>query len=241
MVMLRAQGVSVRFGGVQALRDVTFELGGPGIYALIGPNGAGKTTLFGVISGGVRATSGQLWFGDRQVLGWKPWEAARSGVARTFQITRAWRSLTVMEHVELAAVASGESRGAARARAAELCGSVGLSDVQHRLARELPLGQQRRMEIARALALGPSLLLLDEALAGLTATEAGELVQLISALPSRDICVLITEHVMELVMPIAHTVLVLDHGVLIAVGPPAEVARDPTVLAAYLGDAHVTP
>ena len=249
--LLEIEGLSIRFGGLAALSEVDLAVGAGEICALIGPNGAGKTTVFNVLTGLYRAASGRVRFDGHDLLTRAPHAVARLGVARTFQNTEVFRGLSALDNVLIGAHARlrghviaaalglpGVRREEARARdrARALLARVGLGDVVGRDAAGLPLGLQKRVELARALALEPRLLLLDEPAGGLNPTETQELMQLIRSLRDVDqLTILLVEHNMELVMGVSDRVAVLQHGRRLAEGTPAEVSRDPTVVAAYLG------
>jgi branched-chain amino acid transport system ATP-binding protein len=242
--LLEAKNVSVRFGGLQALSDVSFTIDEAEIVGLIGPNGAGKSTLFGVCSGLVRANSGEVLVSGRRADRRAPHAVARMGVGRTFQTCRLFTSLTVLENVVAVLSSAGRSSigllqpwhsSKPLSEARELLDDVGLLANESDLASELPYGLQRRLEIARALALHPKVLLLDEPCAGLTHTEANEIVEYVRRLRERGIAVVIIEHNMAVIMGAADRVIVLDHGAVIASGSPATVSTDSRVIEAYLG------
>ena len=249
--LLEVAGLSIRFGGLAALSDVDLTVAAGEIFAMIGPNGAGKTTIFNVVTGLYRPLAGQVRFDGHDLLARAPHAVARLGIARTFQNTEVFRGLSALDNVLIGAhprlrggvmaaalglpgVRREESR--ARARAHALLARVGLGDAAGLDAAGLPLGLQKRLELARALALQPRLLLLDEPAGGLNPTETQELMQLIRSLRDDDrLTILLVEHNMELVMGVSDRVAVLQHGRKLAEGTPVEVSHDPAVVEAYLG------
>jgi ABC-type branched-subunit amino acid transport system ATPase component len=248
--LLSVTGVSRRFGGYLALSEVSCDIVAGHIHALIGPNGAGKTTLFNVVSGTLRPTTGQVIFQGANYTGRRPDRILQMGIARNFQQVRLIRGLSIVENVmigcharidrgivgnavALFGLASGERAAADKAR--ETLEFVGLAAKRHQRPLELSLGDQRRVEIARALASDPTLLLLDEPAAGMNPAEVTELSRLIRLIRDRGITVVLVEHHIRLVMAIADIVTVLSAGCVIANGPPGVVQRDPGVISAYLG------
>ncbi|WP_376792948.1 ABC transporter ATP-binding protein [Thermoflexus sp.] len=248
--------VSKAFGGLMALVDVSLRVWPGQIKGLIGPNGAGKTTLFNLITGMLRPTSGEIRFDGRSLVGLPPYRIAALGIARTFQNVQLFPGMTVLEHVLIGGHRHGRSgllgtilrtpqmrqeEKAARARAWEILERVGLEEWAHRPAESLPLGLQRIVEIARALAATPRLLLLDEPGSGLNPMEKVQLAKLIRSLRQEGITMLLVEHDMNLVMELADEIAVLDYGRLIAEGPPEAIRQNPQVIAAYLGEEDTVP
>lgn len=240
-ILLSVQGVTKRFGGLLALSRVTFDLPEHQILGLIGPNGAGKTTLFNVINGVYPPEAGRVIFRGQDVTGAKPYELARRGMARTHQIVRPLNELTVRENVMVGACFGREnnSLGDAYKIASEVLEFVGLSQRAPLLASSLNVAQKKRLEMARALAAHPYLLLLDEVLAGLNAAEIDGMVQTVLKVRDQGVTIIMIEHVMKAVMNVSDRVIVLDYGQQIAEGTTKEVANDPRVIEAYLGDPRI--
>lgn len=241
-MILQVQEVSKKFGGLQALLDVSFELSEGQILGLIGPNGAGKTTLFNVINGVYPPSSGQVIFRGEKITGLPSYEVARRGLARAHQVVRPLNDLTVLENVMVGACFGRErhSLGRAASLAEQALAQVGLADRTQRLAGGLNVAQKKRLELARALAARPYLLLLDEVLAGLNPSEIANMMQTIREIRGQGYSILMIEHVMQAVMSISDRIIVLDYGRLIAAGSPEEVAGNPQVIEAYLGDPEMT-
>ena len=235
--LLAVDGLSKRFGGLQAVKDLSFAVEERGVVGLIGPNGAGKTTVFGLVSGFIAADAGDIRFRGRSIVGLKPHEIAARGLVRTFQIVRPFPRLTVLRNVVVGAFVRHSRRADAEARARAVLDEVGLAAKAATAAGSLTLAERKRLELARALATEPALLLLDEVMAGLNATETERIVDLVRAINARGVGILLIEHVMRAVMSLSRHIVVIDHGERIAEGPPHVVANDPRVVEAYLGEA----
>jgi len=240
--MLEGRNVSKRFGGLEALKSVDFYVDEKEIVGLIGPNGSGKTTLFNIISGVYRPDSGTIKFKGRDIVGSKPFDVRKIGISRTFQLTRPFLNMTALENVLIASLYSREksvSISDARNEALSLLELVGLLEKRDSLARNLTLAERRLLEIARALAGEPSVVLLDEVVAGLNPVETLRAVDVIKSIHEKGITVFWVEHVMKVIMNVCHRILVLHHGKKIAEGTPKEVAAEDAVIKAYLGEAYV--
>jgi branched-chain amino acid transport system ATP-binding protein len=233
--MLEIADVTKRFGGLTAVADVKLRARAGGITALIGPNGAGKTTLFGIIAGFIAADAGSVRFAGQNVEKLPAHARARLGLVRTFQIVQPFSKLTVRENIAVGFQLRERNRRAALAGAADVARRVGMSAMLDQAASTLTIAGRKRLELARALATQPKLLLLDEVMAGLNPSEIFEIVPLIRAIRDAGVTLLLTEHVMQVVMGLAEQVFVLNNGRIIAEGPPAAIVADDRVIEAYLG------
>jgi branched-chain amino acid transport system ATP-binding protein len=235
-VLLEVCNLSRSFGALKAVADVSFSVREGELLGLIGPNGAGKSTLYNLIAGAIKPTSGEIVYNGRAVTGWKPYQAARSGLARTFQIPKPYANLSVVDNVALNALLHDTTVAAARARAQAVLTDVGLAGVAEAPVGILTAGQLKRLEVGRALALRPRLVLFDEIMAGLTRNEVMRMTELVTMLPARGITVIWVEHVLYAIMKAAPRIIVLDRGEIIADGAPEQLARNPVVIKAYLGE-----
>jgi branched-chain amino acid transport system ATP-binding protein len=241
-MILQVQDLTKRFGGLQALSDVTFDLTEGQILGLIGPNGAGKTTLFNVINGVYAPERGRVIFRGKDITGLPSYEVARRGLARTHQVVRPLTELSVRENVMVGACFGRKKHSLkeAKRQADGALTQVGLIDRADQPSGSLNVAQKKRLEMARALAAQPYLILLDEVLAGLNPSEIAAMMETVRAIRDQGVTILMIEHVMQAIMAISDRILVLDYGMLIATGLPEEVANNPQVIEAYLGDPQMT-
>ena len=237
MALLDVVGVRKHFGGLQAVSGASLDVAPGEIVGLIGPNGAGKTTLFHLISGFLAPDEGEVRFDGVDTRGLRPHQVCRRGLARTFQIVKPFQGLTILENVRVGALARTRAFGEATRKARDVLALVGLDDRASRVAGGLTLADRKRLELARALATEPRLLLLDEVMAGLTPVETARMIELCRTINAGGIAILLIEHVMSAVMTLSRRIVVLNQGAVIATGPPGEIARDPRVVEAYLGEA----
>lgn len=234
--LLKLKGLTKKFGGLLAVHEINLDLFQDEILGLIGPNGAGKTTIFNMISGSYRPTSGQITFEDRDITQLTPHEAACLGIARTFQLVKPFGKMSVLDNVMVGAFLRTRRTKVARDKAREVVSFVGLNQFADRPAHTLTTAGRKRLELARALATGPRLLLLDEVMAGLTPTESISIVELIEKVRQSGVTILVIEHVMKAIMSLSDRVAVLHHGELIAIDIPSAIASNERVIEAYLGE-----
>ncbi len=235
--MLTLDNVSRRFGGLNAVDDVSFTVGKGEIVGLIGPNGAGKTTLINLITGVHPATAGRVSFDGHDITRAKPYQIARRGLARTFQIVQPFPKMTVVDNVAAGALFCGHAGSVREAQdiAREHLAFTGLADMADRPAASLTLARRKRLELAKSLAMRPRLLMLDEVNAGLNQTEVDDALAIIRKIAEQGVTIIVIEHLMKVVLSISHRLVVLHHGKLIAQGAPQNVVRDQRVIEAYLG------
>lgn len=236
--LLKVSNVSKRFGGVQAVNDVSLELGDNEIIGIIGPNGAGKTSFFNLISGLFPVDSGTIEFDGRDITKTDLPTRARSGIGRTFQVVRPFSGMSVVENVMVPLLINHPRPSVARAKAMELLGDLGIADIAERPTESLTLAMRKRVEVAKALGTEPKLLLLDEVLAGLNSREVTEVLPFVTRVRDRGVAILMIEHIVAAVMEVSDQMMVLNNGQVLAAGDPQDVITDPKVIEAYLGTKH---
>lgn len=238
-VLLSVQGVAKRYGGVQAVKSLSFDLQRGEILGLLGPNGAGKTTAFNMIAGFVAPDTGRILLEGRNIAGHKPWNVCRAGLARTFQLSKPFGGMTARENLAVGALIKTHDHKRSQAKADELLDFLGMAALAETDAEQLTAFERRKIELGRALSTDPCLLLMDEVVAGATPQEALVMVELIKKVRDRGVTVLIIEHVMKVIMGLSDRVIVMHLGELIANGQPTEVVQQADVLKAYFGDDYV--
>ena len=241
MALLEVEHISKAFGGLLAVKDLSFTLQPGEILGIIGPNGAGKTTAFNMIAGYFPPDAGRIIFKGEDITGLRPWDVSHRKIARTFQLSKPFGDLTVLENAMVGGFHHQGSGAAARRKAEAMLDIVGMGHQAAVEANNLTATDRKRLELARCLATDPELLLLDEVVAGATPTEASAMMDLIRKIRDGGVTIIMVEHVMRVIMGLSHRVIVLHHGETIAMGEPAVVSRDPTVLKAYLGERHAQP
>jgi len=238
MSLLEVRKVSRFFGGITAVKDVTFDITKGEILGLIGPNGAGKTTLFNVVNGFYHPSRGEVFFKGEKISGLKPHQICQRGLARTFQVVKPLQRMSVLDNVVASAFLRAKDRKEADAIAADVLKFTALYDDRNVISKGLPLGKRKRLEIARALATAPDLLLLDESFAGLNPSELDESIEIIRNIKKKGITIMIIEHHMKVIMSISDRIVVLSYGEKLAEGTPLEIGKNSQVIEAYLGEAQ---
>jgi len=238
MSLLEIRDVSKRFGGLVALTDVSYSVNKGEILGLIGPNGAGKTTLFNAVNGFYPPTKGQVLFKGEKISHLKPHQICKLGIGRTFQVVRPLRRMTVLDNVIASAFLRAKNKKEAEEMALDALRFTGLYEDRNQISKGLPLGKRKKLEITRALATKPEMLLLDESFAGLNPSEQNELIDIIRKIKTKGITIMIIEHHMKVIMALSDKIVVLNYGQKIAEGTPKEISGNPLVIEAYLGEAE---
>jgi branched-chain amino acid transport system ATP-binding protein len=238
MAFFETKNITKFFGGLGAVNSVSFSVKRGEIYGLIGPNGSGKTTIFNLINGYFPLTKGEIFFEGQPISGLKTHRICKAGIGRTFQVVKPLKRLTVLDNVIASAFLRTNSKREATELAEETIEFCGLTPLRGKLAKSLPIASRKRLEITRALATKPKLLLLDETAAGLNPSEVEQAIELITKISQSGVTIIIVEHIMRVIMSISHRILAINHGAVIAEGTPAEVRVHREVIAAYLGEEH---
>jgi branched-chain amino acid transport system ATP-binding protein len=238
MSLLRVNGISKIFGGLLALSNVSFFVNKGEILGLIGPNGAGKTTLFNVVNGFYQPSKGQVFFKEERISHLKPHQICKLGIGRTFQVVKPLQRMTVLDNVIASAFLRAKSKAHAEEIANEALKFTGLFDDKHLISKGLPLGKRKRLEVTRALATKPEMILMDESFAGLNPTEINDQIEIIRQIKDKGITIMVIEHHMKVIMSISDRIVVLNYGEKIAEGTPSEIGKNTLVIEAYLGEAE---
>lgn len=239
MALLEVKNVTKRFGGLVAVRDLSLSVEAGEVLGLIGPNGAGKTTAFNMISGYYKPTEGQVIFDGQDITGRRPDQICKLGLARTFQVVKPFPQLSVLDNVMVGAYNRTSDDKVARKKALEILDFLDMTPLRDKLAGSLPVAGRKRLEIAKALATDPKLILLDEAMAGLRPTETEEVIRLVRQVKEANVGMLLVEHVMQVIMSLADRIIVIHHGEKLAEGQPQEIVQNSDVIEAYLGEVAV--
>ena len=239
MALLEVKGITKRFGGLVAVNDLSLSLDKGQILGLIGPNGAGKTTAFNMISGFYKPDEGDIQFDGKRINGLRPDQVCKLGLSRTFQVVKPFPQLSVRDNVMVGAYNRTNSRRESRQKAEEIIDFLGMSDISEMTAGSLSVAYRKRLEIAKALATDPKIILLDEAMAGLRPTETDHMIDLVRQVSKQGIALLLVEHVMRVIMSLAERIVVIHHGEKIAEGEPKEIVQDKAVIDAYLGEVEI--
>jgi branched-chain amino acid transport system ATP-binding protein len=236
VALLEVQGITKRFGGLVAVNSLSMNLDAGHIAAVIGPNGAGKTTAFNVIAGFYKPNEGKVIYDGKDITNLRPDQVCKLGLARTFQVVRPFRGISVLDNVMIGAYNRTNSDNVARAKAHDVLKFMEMDNISNQMASGLPIAGRKRLEIARALATEPKLILLDETMAGLRPIETDEIIEVVRNISKQGIAILLVEHVMKVVMSLAENIVVIHHGVKIAEGVPTEIVQNNLVIEAYLGE-----
>lgn len=239
MALLEVTGITKRFGGLVAVNDLSLSLDKGQILGLIGPNGAGKTTAFNMISGFYKPDEGEIRFDDKKINGLRPDQVCKLGLARTFQVVKPFPQLSVRDNVMVGAYNRTNNRSESRQKAAEIIEFLGMGNMSEMTAGSLSVAYRKRLEIAKALATDPKIILLDEAMAGLRPTETDHMIDLVRQVSKQGIALLLVEHVMRVIMSLAERIVVIHHGEKIAEGEPEQIVQDKAVIDAYLGEVEI--
>ena len=239
MALLEVNGITKRFGGLLAVSDLSLNVGKGQILALIGPNGAGKTTAFNMISGFYKPNEGQIVFDGNNITGLRPDQICKFGLTRTFQVVKPFANLSVIENVMVGAFSRTNDNHKARQKASEIIELLGMQEMANRNAGSLPVAGRKRLEVAKALATDPKIILLDEVMAGLRPTETDRMIELVRQISQQNIALLLVEHVMRVIMSLADRIVVIHHGEKIAEDEPQAIVQDKAVIDAYLGEVAI--